>query len=105
MSTETLVPARLSGSLPIECTNCRRIDLANMVGWIAHRCTGCGQTNHHPMMKQRGGRPAHGTRSEKIQTVLSEKQATALRMAALGHGTTPSQMIRMAVSSMLQVPE
>ena len=99
------IPPRLNGMLPVECPDCHRIDLVSLTGWIQAGCTACGSVHHHPMMKQRGGKPAHGTRSAKIQTVLSEKQANALRLAAKGHGTTPSQMIRLAVSSMLQVPE
>jgi len=93
----------LHGKIAIKCPKCKKIHLQE--ARIQSFTCSCGELIFSPLRAQLSGKNNHGRESKRRTVVLPLHMEEALISAAHKNGTTPSHLIRAALSSLLHVPE
>lgn len=102
--SESKLLYQLTGNITLRCPGCSSIHSRPIEGWEEFRCL-CLTDIPHPLTIKKIGRPYWGQVSIRKTISIPKEMAQSLDRAASYHGTTPSSLIRVAISSLLSIPE
>ena len=95
---------QLTGNITLRCPGCSSLHSRSIEGWEEFSCL-CLTVIQHPLTVKKLGRPYWGQVSIRKTISIPKEMSQSLDRAASHHGTTPSSLIRVAISSLLSIPE